>query len=515
MVINTPTTLRLDGCDRKMLEMHLRYLDHTADFAYRQHKKGARWKLPQMGEQAYFEELNRLKEERNKSLLFEDEQGLWTYSGLAPRISRVMQKSFTHTYEYPEAQLIPWTKVPSKQARPYQQQMLDRLLEARHAGVEVGTGLGKSFVILMLAKKLGLKTVVMAPFKSIADQLYKEFLLHFGKQYVGKFFDGKKEYDRLFTIAVSNSLALVERDSPAWQHLSRTQVFIADESHMCPAVTLAEVCFGLCAHAPYRFFFSGTQMRNDGKDLLLDAIVGDIVFSMTVREGVDQGYLAKPLFRMVQLTTDGKLNSDDANKMTRHHLYYSQKVNTIAGQIANLSLKRLNRQVLILVEEIEQFSMLLPHFRYEAAFAHGGVTKANRDKLPVAYHDSDPGKLVELFNAGKIPILVGTSCISTGTDILTQGTTINLQGGKSEIAVRQGAIGRSTRAPLREQSPENPWWPWGEKKTDCYVWDFDVCWPGQDEDPQGNMLITSKHAKARKAIYDDTYGPVEQAYMGS
>jgi hypothetical protein len=65
--------------------------------------------------------------------------------------------------------------------------------------------------------------------------------------------------------------------TPAWEKLSKAQVFIADESHMTPAKTLQEVCFGLLKHAPYRFFFSATQMRGDGLGLLLEGIVGKIV----------------------------------------------------------------------------------------------------------------------------------------------------------------------------------------------------------------------------------------------
>ena len=140
----------------------------------------------------------------------------------------------------------------------------------------------------------------------------------------------------------------------------------------------------------------------------------------------------------------------------------------------------MGHRVLILVEEMEQFAKLLPMFEYEARFAHGGVTADNKDKLPEKYWDSDPKALVKAFDNGEFPILVGTSCISTGTNIRSVRTLIYLQGGQSEIQVRQ-AIGRATRL-----------YP---GKEFCNIFDFDI----QNKD------CLHRHARVRKSIYNDLY----------
>jgi superfamily II DNA or RNA helicase len=67
---------------------------------------------------------------------------------------------------------------------------------------------------------------------------------------------------------------------------------------------------------------------------------------------------------------------------------------------------------------------------------------------------------------------------------------VYLKGGKSEIEVKQG-VGRCTR-----KVPG---------KNACSVVDFDVA----------NIAILSKHAKARKMIFDDIYGPVQIVDWGS
>lgn len=495
-----PTTVQIHDPDPKeLLELRasLTYRDKKVQYELFKHKK-ADWfrnKNP-MGWEAKLEDLKSreviclLKDTKDPNI-FE------THSG----ITHVLEKKYSIgvglTYSYPRGSTLPWAKVPDKIPYPYQQSAFEELLHEKHARVEMGTGLGKSFIILNLVRELGLKTVVMAPSTSIADQLYSDFVKHLGKKYVGAYYDGKKEAKKLIVIGNAQSLTRVEEGSDAWELLKDTQVFIADESHLCPAATLVNVCFGLVKGAPWRFFFSATQMRNDGLDLLLDAITGPTVYRMTVREGVDGGYLARPHFRMIKTRSESGYQSEDANEMTRKHLFYNPVVLQQIAEVVNLSVDKLGHQVLILIDEVEQFTQLLPLLRHQVAFAHGplqatqrhanGTVKVqgNLEKVPEAYRDSDPNALVDSFNACEFPILVGTSCISTGTDIRSVKTCIYWKGGKSEIEVKQG-IGRCTR-----KIPG---------KTACTIVDFDV----------ENIGILSKHALARRDIYEDIYGPVEE-----
>lgn len=480
MRITSPIMLELDSTRLKELEPHLVFIDKKLDFEIQKFKQN-QWFLRKYGEEAFVEKLKELQSQRKKTLLFQDQNGNnWTYSGLAKYLAEKFQSPIENSVEYPEPEIIPWAKTLDKTPRPYQKQIVEKLIAAKHGAVEVGTGLGKSLCLLLLAKHYGLKTVVMTPSISIAQQVHAEFEKYLGKKYVGAFFGGKKDFKKKFVVAVAASLTKVEENSEAWEHLASTKVFLADESHLCPASTLAKVCFGLLKDAPYRFFFSGTQMRNDGLDLLLKAITGEIVFTMTVEEGVRQNYLAKPMFRMVSVESNSSFESKDANEMTRKHLYYNDKIAKIVGDITNKMVTLLNRPVLILIDEMEQFSKLLPHIKHQVAFAHGGVTKENSKKVPAQYHASEPNQLVESFNRGDFPVLIGTSCVSTGTDIRNCKTIIYLQGGKSEIQVKQ-AVGRGTRLT--------------DTKNDCFFIDFDVY----------NVPVVHRHAKIRKKIYEDIY----------
>ena len=483
--------MRLTGYDPvvERVRQELAYTDQSVDFTLSKFRANRRWFLKSHTQDEYNLRVAAMEAERSKSLLFQDEAGLWTYSGLRPLFEKTFDDNATRLYSMPDRKLIPWAEMPAKSPRYYQEAAKEALLEAAKygpAGVEIGTGLGKTFIIVNILKDLGLPAVIMSPSVSIAGQIYDELVEHFGKSKIGFVGDGKKQYDKLFTVAIAASLRNLDPDSEGWRRLSRAQVFIADESHMCPAETLQQVCFGLMANSPYRFFFSGTQQRGDGLNLVLDAITGPIVYRMSVAEGIDQGFLAKVIFSMCWTDShvvdrDGNLyESRDANDLTRAHVFYNDELIKKAAEIANKSVSLMERPTVIMVDEFEQFARLAPHLRFDFRFAHGTITKENKALVPEKFWESNPKKLVKEFNHGDFPILIGTSCIGMGTDIQRVKALVNLRAGKSENELRQ-LVGRCTRL-----------FP---GKEDCIVIDFGI----------KNVPTLEKHAKERAKIYREIY----------
>lgn len=485
LIVESPAKLRLVGYDNKIdqVRKHLQYQDKAIDYEIKRLKNNP-WYITQHGEEAFKEELARLKDLRIRCILFEDEKGFWTYSGLGGYLANIFDDTITNKVKYPEPKIVAWKKVPDKKLRRYQEDALTLLLKHKHAAVSIGTGLGKTLIQIHLLKELGLPGLVMAPSTSIADQLYTELVECFGTKNVGKFYGGKKQVGKKFTVGLHQSLCKIEKDDEAFEFFSSVPVFIADESHLCPADTLEKVCMKLMKDAPYRFFFSGTQTRNDGLGIVLDGIIGPVVYNMTVKEGVDQGYLSRPDFRIVSVQSASNFYSQDPLKMVRKHFFYNPEVNKWAAEIASKSIYEYNRPTVILIEEVEQFAHLLPYLRTQVKFAHGPLTKDNKKSIPEEYWKSDPGELVEQFNNMEFPLLVGTSCIGTGTDIRAVQAIVYLMESSSEIKTKQ-AVGRSTRL-----------FP---GKTNCLFFDFDV----------ENVDVCHRHLLKRKEFYDEIYGPVK------
>ena len=101
----------------------------------------------------------------------------------------------------------------------------------------------------------------------------------------------------------------------------------------------------------------------------------------------------------------------------------------------------------------------------------------------------DPDESVRKFNSGECMVLIGTSCIATGTNIFPTHNTVNWAGGSSEIKTKQGAIGRSVRL-----GSHNPWANKCQPKTNATIWDFDV----------HDVYVMQRHLEERLSFYKDS-----------
>jgi superfamily II DNA or RNA helicase len=494
----------------KRVDFELRSVNHALDmlrkFGNQSNSKAARISALEARQAT-------LLSDRTKTLATIQNGLIRVPSGLCERLAKQFGFTIKVAHRIPDFPVPLHAKRGTHQAREYQVLAHDLLLSSTRqygmpAGVELATGGGKTTVIRDLVRTLGrLGVLIMAPSRSIAAQIFSELSTTFGSNLVGRFGDGKKEHNRLIVVGIDDSLTRVKPDSPAWKSLSAKQVFISDESHLCPSETLSQVCFGLAAGAPYRYFFSGTQLRNDGLDLVLEGIIGRVVLRKNVRELVHEGYLARPTFRMVRVRTDSVLSTTDANVMTRKHLYYNKNVHEAVGKLCNMFVHQMQRPVVVLVEEIEQFTCLNQHLSgCTVAFAHSTLREGAQ--VPEPYASQKPEDAVAAFNAGKVQVLIGTSCIATGTDIKVAEAGIYLMGGKSEIKIRQG-VGRETRGGVNS-TVTNPWT--GKQKLDFVHVDFDVVNTMLPESEQDSFLL-HKHAKARAKIYKEIYEAPEMVDM--
>jgi superfamily II DNA or RNA helicase len=480
----TPILVKLDIATQdqiSQLKSTLTFKDKSAEYDLAKYKKMA-WLRTKIGSKAFDAEVQKRQDAINHCLLTWDD-GWSVPSGLVARIRETIPgTTYDDLVVYPGFGVVPWAERPPKM-RYYQEEALEALLAAKHGAVSMATGTGKSLVILNLCKRLGMKAVVITPSLSIAEQIYDDFYKYFGKRYVGRYYGGKKEAKKLFVIGVAQSLTRLDKDHDDFSLLSSARVCIFDESHSVPAETVKKVAFDLLARTPYRFFVSATQLRGDGKDLLLEGIIGPIVYDYPVQKAVQDGFLSPMTFKVYEVESNLGRHYSDPNESTRAHLLFNPAVCKQVAEIANNAVS-CGRKVLILIDEIGQFVKLAPLLTSKYQFAHGGnLTAEQKEKIVKEFHKSDPNDLVKRFNQGEFPVLIGTSCVSTGTDTKAVDFLIYFQGGKSEVQVRQ-AIGRGSRI--------------FEGKTDCVIVDFDVV----------NNGVCHRHAKERVKIYQ-TIGSVE------
>jgi len=286
-------------------------------------------------------------------------------------------------------------------------------------------------------------------------------------------------------------LVNVKPDTAEWEFFSKLECVMVDESHTFGAETLETICYGVLNDIPYRFFLSGTQTRGDGTEKLLQSIIGETVYSLTTKEAVEGGYICPHDFRIVEIeSSNPNYVVQDVLEMKRVHFLKNKNIASFIAKLANAEATTRRRQTLVLVEELEQIAMLLPMLKVPTAIAH---SEKKLDRLQtLGLTKVDTSESVEKFNKGEALVLIGTSCISTGTNIYPVHNSINWQGGASEIKTKQGSVGRSVRL-----DSANPWASFARNcvpKDKATIWDFHVY----------DVDIMSRHLQLRLEYYGDS-----------
>lgn len=483
-----PSTLMLHASqeDLDIIDKFYTYKDLKAEQLYKRHMKN-HYLRAKMGHEEYMIKSEELKTAIMVHLLdWTDEGDALLLSGFAGELESKFgfQLAGSKPVNAHEADLGNWPVANENPHEPryYQVEAVKALLQHRHAAVSLPTGAGKSFIIEDLVRQHGVKTLIIAPSLSIADQLYEQLLDRFGPKLVGMFGDGKKHAKKQIVVGIDKSLQHVLPGTPHYEDLKKTKLVIVDESHLCPTETLRGVCLGLVADAEFRYFVSATQFRNDGADMLLKGLIGEVVYTKTLEELVAEGFLAEPKYLGLTIQSPTSTADGDYMDLIEEHVYKSSKLAQAMVQWG-LRYARTGKKVLILIDRMAQFRMMLPFLPVGSfEFAHGDMSAKEKGEIPQQYWKCDVKNLVSQFNAGKLPLLIGTSCITTGTDLRPTDVIIYVMGGQSEIKVRQ-AIGRGTRLV--------------PGKTSFLFVDFDVQIPGCP--PMRNVL--HRHFKQRCDYY--------------
>lgn len=452
--------------EHEFLKKKLFYKDLGAQYQYTQAKNNRfKWAQDPNGWNRY---CLSLKSQIMQSLLFEKKGLYYTHAGLKDNLFEYLKYhniyfTFENKIKYPDFQPLPYQiHYKPMTLHPYQTEAVELLLKNPHASIELPTGSGKQFIIETLTKRCGLSTLIVVPFRSIAHQFLVSCEEAFGKKYVGLYGDGKKDFKKQIVIGISDSISLLKEGTEAYEAISKKDVMIIDESHLVGAPTVASIATGVTKNIPYRWSVSATQLRIDGKDLLLEGIVGSIIYKKTFRELVELGFLSDLHFHIYNVESESTYQSNNPGSMMRNHHLLNENALKIAAKIANVKYEQ-QESTLILIDEIKQADILKNYLTVPFEFAQA---------------ESDVVTQVNNFNEKKNLILIGTKVITTGTNTKPTQNIILLMSGKSVIKYKQ-ALGRGTRT-------------YAGKKH-CNVIDFNVV----------NINICNNHFNERLRLYEE------------
>jgi superfamily II DNA or RNA helicase len=202
------------------------------------------------------------------------------------------------------------------QPHPHQQESLEGWQRHHSRGVVVlPTGAGKSQVGLMAMAQTNRSTLVVAPTIDLMNQWYDLLCNAFGGE-VGLLGGGYHEIQDLTVSTYDSAYLHMER------YGNRFGLVIFDEVHHLPGEMYSHAAE--MAIAPYRLGLSATPERADGRHVLLDTLVGPIVYEKGIRD-LSGDYLAEYRVerRQVQMVAEERAAYDAAH--AEYHAFLDSK----------------------------------------------------------------------------------------------------------------------------------------------------------------------------------------------
>jgi superfamily II DNA or RNA helicase len=290
---------------------------------------------------------------------------------------------------------------------PFQRQAMLRMINARQGIIHIPTGGGKTVTALCALNKLVYdKAIVIVPSKEIKTQWEKKI----------------------------EELNVVNCKVLTYQYLARhlemltdLDIVIQDEVHHTSASTLYKIALR-CGKANV-YGLTATPKRSDGHTMKVLASIGDIIYSVGIRQLINEGYLCDAEVKVVEFP-----KYDIEMWDTYDDVYRNQITENIerTKEIIRIAKKESQRGlVLILVDKVEH-TKTFEQLDKDIVIVTGKSNKKDRKSI----YDN-------MIN-GKHKIVIATKIYGEGVDIPSLHTIILASGGKSCVKVIQN-IGRVLR----------------------------------------------------------------------
>ena len=180
--------------------------------------------------------------------------------------------------------------------------------------IKVATGGGKSLIAALIVAKLGKKSIIYVIGKDLLYQFHAFFSQCFDEP-IGIIGDGQCEIHdiniaSIWTIGQAigmkkNEILLDSDDDEKavsknkyvdiLKMMKETKLHIIDECHMSACETIQQVFKH--SNSEHLYGLSGSPWRDDGADLLIEAILGKYIVNIPASRLIKEGYLAQAIIR--------------------------------------------------------------------------------------------------------------------------------------------------------------------------------------------------------------------------
>jgi superfamily II DNA or RNA helicase len=377
--------------------------------------------------------------------------------------------------------------------RPYQQELVARMLVSGGGILQAATGAGKSHMAAAIIRAYDrdelmsrhTPTCVFAcPNKDINRKNWEEFKKIFPDREVGIYMSGAhKPSDDIVCCSIDS----LENIDPAM-----VGVLIVDEMHASASDTRAQKIASFAKAA--KWGVSATpDGRFDGKDLVSEGLYGPVVATFTYKDGIASGALVPITVYWVDSPPPDKGLEAYANLQNRDtRMRWGNTANESACMMVADILNCVpdSLQTLCVVQFIDHMGRIHRRCR-KTGFVHAETDPSKIEGFPTlrSVSTKERKELYDKFRNGEISSMISTGCWSTGVDFPDLRVIVNAGGCGSDILAKQ-ILGRASRK--------------ADGKDRAYIVDFVHQWDRSDPvagtGRPGPLL--SNDAARRKAYRD-------------
>ncbi len=333
---------------------------------------------------------------------------------------------------------MPPTFVNGRSLRDYQEDAVTAYMRKKIAILEVGTGGGKTEIAIECIRRTGVRTLFIVDRVELMKQTKKRIEDTLGIK-VGQIGQGVMDIQ---DVTVATVQTLIKGILIYSDYLKTVRFCIFDETHKVAAKSYYSISRQL-QNCDYRLGMSGTAFRDDGNDMMINAVVGYKCFDLSSKTLIDNGWLMKPNIRFIKeympkeqielletLSKEGLVN-ETPNYSNYYNTFIANNVYRNEA-IYNEVIKNKDKKILILVKLVEH-GKLLESMIDNSKYLHGETNRKERDSM---FKD---------FVEGKLSVLISTiSIFAEGIDVPSLNVVLNAAANRGEVKTIQ-VLGRVLR----------------------------------------------------------------------
>jgi superfamily II DNA or RNA helicase len=332
-------------------------------------------------------------------------------------------------------------QLPGITLRLDQLRLINSAKEKGRGVLKSPTGSGKTVIasgIISIYPKS--KVLFLCHTLSLIKQTIAEFT-RFGLGPISSIGGGSKDLSGRIVVSTMQSFVKI----PIEEYCDLFDIVIVDEAHHISSLkvnrrgeyesTYPKILSTLLA--PIRFGFTATLPETEEARLSLEGMIGPVIDEVSIQEGLDLDFLAKPLVKLIKVPYNIKVKDRVVTSykdiyregivlFRRRHRLIIEEAKKLADQ---------GQSSLIYVNQIEHGERLLDmasKLGLQAYFVKGDVPPEEREYLRNALHNKE------------ILVVIATVVWKEGVNIKSLNNIMIAGGGKSELVLFQ-TIGRGFR----------------------------------------------------------------------